>query len=289
MTMEQLLRLVEDRLKNRFYGKYEAVVTDVSDPLEIGRLRAQVPAVLGEDIDSGWALPSAPFGGGKDRGFLFLPEVGDTVWIEFAAGDISRPIWSGAFWGAPDSAGQQDDLAKQTGSEVPTADGKKAASGYEVLRTKAGHRLFFDDDGEVVVLANGNDKTEIRLTKQGEVLVKAKKVKVGDSNTKIELGDSTDAMVLGTKYRTNEAKMNSQLMGQLQALAPLITTAGAQLTAAAAPNGIPIVGGLLAAPLFTAAGQALTQAVQIITQMATAIQTFENSANDYLSQSCKLD
>src|SRR5207248_2980101 len=80
----------------RFFGKYEGQVTDVNDPLEIGRLRAKVPEVLGRDVETGWALPCAPFGGGKDRGMLFLPKMADTVWIEFAAGDISRPIWSGA-------------------------------------------------------------------------------------------------------------------------------------------------------------------------------------------------
>jgi len=193
MTLEELLRAFEDHIKGRFYGKYEAVVTQVDDPLGTGRIRARVPAVLGEDQESGWALPCAPFGGGRDRGFLFLPEVGDTVWIEFAAGDPSRPIWSGAFWGAPASAGGQDDLAQETGSEVPTADGTRAAPGRSILRTRAGHRVLFDDDGEVIVLANGNDKTEIRLTREGEVVIKANKIKLGEG--------ASQALVLGGDFR----------------------------------------------------------------------------------------
>ena len=64
-----------DDLDPRFFGKYEGVVTDVEDPLEIGRLRARVPEVLGEEVETGWALPCAPFGGGKDRGMLFLPDL----------------------------------------------------------------------------------------------------------------------------------------------------------------------------------------------------------------------
>lgn len=177
---------------DRFYGKYEGVVTDVSDPLQIGRIRAKVPAVLGEQLDSGWALPCAPFGGGKERGMLFLPQTGDTVWIEFAAGDVSRPIWVGTFWGAPDSTGGADDLGSETGPEAPTGDGGKAASAtLGVLKTKSGHELVFDDDGEVVLLANGNGKTSIRFTQDGGVVITADTIKLGaGAQEKVVLGDT---------------------------------------------------------------------------------------------------
>ena len=168
-------------------------MTSVDDPLEIGRLRAKVPEVLGKDIETGWALPCVSFGGGKDRGLLFLPDVGDTVWIEFAAGDLSRPIWSGAFWGSPESAGQQDDLGSETGSELPTSEGKRAGPGHSILRTKAGHRIIMDDSGEIIILANGNNQAEIRLNKQGEVIVKAQKIKLGSDA-------ATEPLVLGNTF-----------------------------------------------------------------------------------------
>ncbi|HWI09409.1 MAG TPA: phage baseplate assembly protein V [Solirubrobacteraceae bacterium] len=182
----------ERRAIERFYGKYEGVVTDVDDPLKIGRLRARVPAVLGEQIDSGWALPCAPSGGGKERGMLFLPQVGDTVWIEFAAGDVSRPIWVGTFWGAPDSTGGADDLGSETGAEAPTGDGGKAASAtLGVLKTKSGHELVFDDDGEVVLLVNGNGKTSIRFGQDGSVVISADTIKLcSGAQEKLVLGDS---------------------------------------------------------------------------------------------------
>ena len=189
MKLEELLRVFEERYRSRFFGKYEGVVSDDADPLEIGRLRVLVPAVLG-DMQSGWALPCVPFGGGKDRGMLCLPSIGDTVWVEFAAGDPSRPIWTGSFWGAPSSSGGADDLGEGTGSELPTHEGTKAGPGKHLLRTKAGHRIYLDDDGELVVIANGNDKTEIRLTKTGEVVIKADKIKLGEGATKaVVLGD----------------------------------------------------------------------------------------------------
>lgn len=177
---------------DRFFGKYEGVVTEVADPKKIGRIRAKVPAVLGEQVDSGWALPCVPAGGGKERGMLFLPDVGDTVWIEFAAGDVSRPVWVGTFWGAPESTGGADDLGSETGPEAPTGDGgKEATPTLSVLKTKSGHELTFDDDGEVVLLANGNGKSSIRFEQDGTVVVTAERIKLGSSATeKVVLGDT---------------------------------------------------------------------------------------------------
>ena len=83
---------------NTFYGKYRGIVTDINDPLMIGRIRAKVPDVMGDD-ESGWAMPCAPFGG-KTMGFFALPATGAGVWMEFEHGDPDYPIWSGCWWGS---------------------------------------------------------------------------------------------------------------------------------------------------------------------------------------------
>jgi uncharacterized protein involved in type VI secretion and phage assembly len=83
---------------NTFYGKYRGIVTDINDPLMIGRIRARVPDVMGDD-ESGWAMPCAPFGG-NSMGFFALPSTGGGVWIEFEHGDPDYPIWSGCWWGS---------------------------------------------------------------------------------------------------------------------------------------------------------------------------------------------
>ncbi len=82
---------------DRFYGKYRGLVINNMDPLNLGRLQAMVPEVLGE-IPSGWAVPCAPYAGTQAGFFAILP-VGAGVWIEFEAGDPSRPIWVGGWWG----------------------------------------------------------------------------------------------------------------------------------------------------------------------------------------------
>lgn len=119
----------------RFYGKYRGTVTYI-DTAQVGRIKAKVPAVLGE-VKSGWCMPCVPYAG-KDVGVALLPEVGSGVWIEFEGGDVSLPIWTGCYW-------------RQ--SEIPSA----AAAAVKVLRTKAGHEIVLDDDGGKVTVTDSND------------------------------------------------------------------------------------------------------------------------------------
>jgi uncharacterized protein involved in type VI secretion and phage assembly len=192
MIEDDLRALITERLLGRFFGKYEAVVTANADPRNLGRIRARIPAVLGTQVQSGWALPCAAFGGGKDRGFLAVPEVGDTVWVEFAGGDVSRPIWAGTFWSAPESTTGDGDLAQATGVESPTKDGSAfAGPGRLVMRTRSGHRLYADDDAGIVAIVAGNDGAEVRIDAQGTITIKAGTIKLGaNAGEKLVLGDS---------------------------------------------------------------------------------------------------
>jgi hypothetical protein len=80
------------------YGKYRGVVVSNTDPLLIGRLQVRVPTVLGAETDV-WAMPCVPYAG-PGVGLRLVPPTGANIWVEFEAGDVSRPIWSGCFWGA---------------------------------------------------------------------------------------------------------------------------------------------------------------------------------------------
>ena len=85
-----------EQIESHFYGKYRGLVVENEDGEKRGRLKVVVPAVMG--TQEVWALPCAPYAG-DGVGFFALPEVGTGVWVEFEAGDVSFPIWTGCFWG----------------------------------------------------------------------------------------------------------------------------------------------------------------------------------------------
>lgn len=128
--MEELLGDVMDRVDGKYYGKYRGFVVDNRDPERRGRLRLQVPSLLGEAV-TGWALPCLPFGGLVDQGLFAVPERDAQVWVEFEEGELSHPIWCGVFW-----QGAVGALAKVDDERRPTTRG---------LRTPSGHQLAFDD------------------------------------------------------------------------------------------------------------------------------------------------
>ncbi|MEN0064588.1 MAG: phage baseplate assembly protein V [Myxococcota bacterium] len=81
----------------RWYGKYRGTVINNVDPLQIGRVMVQCPAVLGVNI--AWAMPCAPYAG-PNVGLFLVPPLGANVWIEFEGGDATKPICVGGFWTA---------------------------------------------------------------------------------------------------------------------------------------------------------------------------------------------
>jgi Type VI secretion system/phage-baseplate injector OB domain len=125
--------------RERVLGKYRGIVLNNQDPEHRGRLQATVPEVLGE-IPTGWATPCAPYAG-PGAGFFTVPPPGAGVWVEFEAGDVSRPIWSGGYWAAgeppmtPPASTPGDTFAK-------------------IWRSDLGLAVALDDTGQAITISD---------------------------------------------------------------------------------------------------------------------------------------
>ena len=94
MLNDFLVELQQAQLQ-RVWGKHAGAVVKNDDPEQMGRIQVSCASVLGNGIV--WARPCVPYAG-PNIGFYFIPPVGAGVWVEFEAGDVSRPIWSGCYW-----------------------------------------------------------------------------------------------------------------------------------------------------------------------------------------------
>jgi uncharacterized protein involved in type VI secretion and phage assembly len=135
---DPLLQELMDRIRNRFYGKYRGIVTDVDETT--WRIKASVPNVLPGASATGWCMPCVPYAG-PQVGFLMLPEVGSAVWIEFEGGDVSYPIWVGMYW---------------TSGDLPS----NASGTVKSIITSAGS-IAFDNDQSSITLTDAQNNTVV--------------------------------------------------------------------------------------------------------------------------------
>lgn len=164
------------RHRQRVYGKYRGIVSNNVDPQSMGRIQAMVPEVL-QAVPTGWASPCAPVGGLKS-GFFHIPSIGSGVWIEFEAGDVSRPIWTGGYWGAPEVPG----IPPSPAPPLPT---------QKIWRSDLGLTVAMDDMLQAVTITDALGTNTITVdVKTGTVKLKGLARVVLDAPLVQEGGDS---------------------------------------------------------------------------------------------------
>lgn len=222
---------------DRVYGVVVAVVTDVADPDEQGRIKLRFPWLAAEGADSGWAPIARPLAG-KDRGYYYLPEVEDEALVAFEHGDVDHPMVLGFLHNGVDLPPYQgiDEHVRRLKTvsghvlEFDDRSGKESVR----LHTNNGHQLeLHDPDSYVELITVAGHK--LRMQDQpGRIALSTKggtKVTIDDTPSQIELKTATGVSVtisdtggVSVSAPTGQVSVDS-LMAQVSATSSLTVTA----------------------------------------------------------------
>jgi len=149
-----------------------AVVSDNKDPAKLGRVKLTFPW-LAKDFTSNWARV-VQAGGGRQRGMLIVPEVGDEVLAGFEHGDFEAPYVLGGLHNG------KDPVPKFSANPVDDTSGEVAVRGFV---SRKGHKLEFVE-AEGITLASGDGKLLIKMDQRNSTIeiTSGKDVKVKASN-----------------------------------------------------------------------------------------------------------
>lgn len=133
------------------------IVTSNADPAGEHRVRVRLP-VLGLSGDGIWARV-ASLDAGKDRGFLFRPDIGDEVAVGFLGDDPRHPVVLGMLHSSAKPAplaGSDDNHEKMYRSRSGLSMHFNDDRGVMTLATAAGNRIVLDDSERSLTLADQN-------------------------------------------------------------------------------------------------------------------------------------
>jgi len=181
VSVADLGRVNQQRQRYRLVGVYPALVVDVRDPGDQGRVKVELPWIAEEDIGQAqaWAR-CATFMAGADRGSWFIPEIGDEVLIAFVAGNPRWPIVIGALWNGVDNSPETMDpggennirsITSRSGHRV-TLDDTAGAEKIK-LETQGGHVLNLDDGSGGVITVHHSGGAEIKIDASGTISITA--------------------------------------------------------------------------------------------------------------------
>ena len=186
------------------FGVYPALVVDVVDPDEQGRVMVRLPWApdLHRADYEAWAR-IATLMAGPERGTWFIPDVDDEVLVAFEAGDPRRPYVVGALWNGQDAPPERiDSSGRNETKAIVSRNGIKITLEDEVgkeklvCETPGGQKIVLDDDARAVTISdrNGNkirlDSDGIEVDSSGKVVVSAGTVEVSAGMVTVNAGMS---------------------------------------------------------------------------------------------------
>ena len=165
-----------------------ATVLSNADPQGKGRVRVRMNWQT-DGMQTGWVRVMTPDGGSSkdvksNRGFVFIPEVGDQVLLGFRHGDPARPYVMGSLFNGT------------------TGNGGGSNNSIKSLKTRSGISVILNDDNRSLKIKDAGGSS-IHLDGNGNILLNAPK------NIQLHAGNDMSLMV-GHDLQVNVG--NSQTM-----------------------------------------------------------------------------
>lgn len=178
-----------------FYGVYPALVSDVVDPNNQGRVKVRLPwsPDAGGSNYEVWAR-LATMMGGNNRGSWFIPDKDDEVLVAFEGGNPRRPYVVGALWNGKDAPPERMDgsgnnylktILSRQGIRI-TMDDTDGAVKLR-LETPGGQSIVLSDADNSIVAEDSNGNS-IKMESQGITITASSQVKVQASTVEIDAG-----------------------------------------------------------------------------------------------------
>lgn len=147
----------------KYFGKYKGFVHSNEDPENRGRLQVTVPQIYATPFEK-WALPSGMYTG-AGIGAFFIPNKGDTLWVEFEGGDVRFPIWNYGW--------------------LRKGDNPKGSPTVKVVQTTSGNRIELNDDNKTITVTDPYGHS-ILLSKFGISVISGDKISIGSKEGSAE-------------------------------------------------------------------------------------------------------
>ena len=170
-----------------------ATVLSNADPQGKGRVRVRMNWQT-DGMQTGWVRVMTPDGGSSsdvksNRGFVFIPEVGDQVLLGFRHGDPARPYVMGSLFNGT------------------TGNGGGSNNSIKSLKTRSGISVILNDDNKSLEIKDAGGSS-IHLDGNGNILINAPK------NIQLHAGNDMSLMV-GHDLQVNVGNSQTTNIGNM--------------------------------------------------------------------------
>ncbi|MBW4759596.1 type VI secretion system Vgr family protein [Prevotella denticola] len=183
-----------------------ATVLSNADPQGKGRVRVRMNWQT-DGMQTGWVRVMTPDGGSSkdvrsNRGFVFIPEVGDQVLLGFRHGDPARPYVMGSLFNGTTGRGGLEDNHKKS------------------LTTRSGHTLSFNDnvngDWSIIIKDVAGNRICLNSANKTISISAIEEINLTSKNINIKAKENV-TITAGKDYSSSvDGNYTNYVMGELQ-------------------------------------------------------------------------